>query len=140
MPSAELERLVTAGLLEHEPPIRGEYDGLIREASATLADSTNPALALESRFRLAYAAAHSIALAALRRSGYRPRNNRQVVFQALAHTLGAPAEIWRTLAKAHEERNRRDYEGSGNIDERLAADIIRVATQLIDQLQRLGPL
>lgn len=97
MPSPELERLVTSGVLIHEPPIREEFEGLVRQASATLNDSKNPDLSAESRFQLAYGAAHSLSLAALRWHGYRSRN-RQIVFQALAHTRGTPppsGERWR---------------------------------------------
>lgn len=39
MPLPELDRLVTTGLLSHEPPIREEFDGLVRQAAVTLNDS-----------------------------------------------------------------------------------------------------
>jgi hypothetical protein len=120
MPSAELDRLVASGVLTHEAPILEEFDGLVRHASATLNDSKNPALASESRFQLAYGAAHSLSLAALRWHGYRPRN-RQIVFQALALTLGTPAAVWRTLSKSHELRNRHEYEGEAVVDETVGA-------------------
>jgi hypothetical protein len=118
MPSPELERLVTAGLLEREPPIRSEFKGLRAQAASTLADAQNSELSQESRFALAYNAVHAIALAALRWHGYRPRN-RQVVFQALAHTLQTPPAVWRTLSRNHDARNRFEYEGLIDIDERL---------------------
>lgn len=79
MPSAELERLTKTGLLHAEPVVRQEFEGLLLEATATLKDAKNTALAIESRFTLAYSAAYAVALAALRWHGYRPRN-RQVVF------------------------------------------------------------
>lgn len=138
MPSPELERLVGIGLLQVEPPIREELDGLLHEAAVTLEDARNEDLAPESRFRLAYGAVHSIALAALRWHGYRP-NNRQVVFQALAHTLGTPASVWKMLAKSHEQRNRRDYEGAGEIDERLLHDVIAAGRDLLSAVRDLGP-
>jgi hypothetical protein len=113
MPSVELDRLVSINILSHEAPIRAEFQGLVEDAAATLTDAQNETLSPESRFRLAYGAVHSIALAALRWHGYRPRNNRQIVFQALAHTLQVPAPVWRMLAQSHEQRNRREYEGRG---------------------------
>ena len=58
-------------------------------------------LALSSRFDLAYNAAHSFSLAALRWHGFRSES-RYLVFQAIPHTLGLPATTWRVLAKAHE--------------------------------------
>ena len=54
---------------------------------------------------LAYNAAHTLCLAALRRAGYRS-GNRYMVFQALPHTLGLGPEVWRVLAKAHNIHDR----------------------------------
>jgi hypothetical protein len=138
MPSAELDRLVAINLLAHEAPIRTEYEGLVEDAAATLTDAQNETLSPESRFRLAYGAVHSLALAALRWHGYRPRNNRQIVFQALAHTLGVPVPVWRMLARAHEQRNRREYEGRGEIDERLLADVIAAGIDLLAKIRDRG--
>ncbi len=138
MPSPELDRLVAINVLAHEAPIRAEFEGLVDDASATLTDAQNATLSSESRFRLAYGAVHSIALAALRWHGYRPRNNRQIVFQALAHTLQVPAPVWRMLTRAHEQRNRREYEGLGEIDERLLADVIAAGIDLLARVRRLA--
>lgn len=57
-------------------------------ASKRLVDAQNEDLDADSQFDLAYGAAHRFALAALRREGYRSDNNRLMVFQALAHTVG----------------------------------------------------
>ena len=138
MPSPELERLVAIGQLQAEAPVKAELEGLVRGAEATLRDSRNVDLASESRFNLAYGAVHALALAALRWHGYRPRN-RQIVFQALAHTLGTPAATWRMLSKCHEQRNRREYEGLGEIDERLLADLMAAGEDLLPQVLALGP-
>jgi hypothetical protein len=136
MPSRELERLAAMGVLEREPPIAAEIEGLVSDAIATLRDSRNASLSDESRFRLAYAGVHAIALAALRCHGYRPRN-RQIVFQALAHTLQTPAAIWRMLSQAHAQRNKREYEGSGEIDARLLEDVIAASDDLLARVQQL---
>lgn len=136
MPSAELERLVSINVLAEEAPIRAEFQGLIEDATATLHDAQNDTLSPESRFRLAYGAVHSLALAALRWHGYRPRN-RQIVFQALAHTLQIPAPVWKTLARSHEQRNRREYEGQGEIDDRLLADVIVAGIDLLARIRQL---
>ncbi len=50
-------------------------------------DAANTSLSLEGRFDLAYNAAHSLSLAALRWHGYRA-SNRYIVFQVLPHTHG----------------------------------------------------
>ena len=39
-------------------------------------------------------------------------------------TLGLGPEIWRVLAKCHEVRNKGEYEGDLNINERLVTDLI----------------
>lgn len=138
MPSPELESLVTIGRLKREPPIREEYDGLLQNAAVRLEDARKDDLHTETRFDLAYAAAHSLAVAALRRLGYRSEN-RQVVFRALAHTLGIPAPIWRLLAKCHDLRNQRDYEGLEAVEERLVEDLFAAAEGLLEALRRLPP-
>ena len=126
MTSAEIENLVRIGQLKREPSTRAEIDGLIRSGVARLSDAANPSLSPESRFDLAYNAAHALALAALRRLGYRSEN-RFLVFQTLPHTLGVSPVIWRVLAKGHETRNLAEYEGTVEIDERLVSDLIDAA-------------
>ncbi len=85
MTSRELEALARIGALKAEAPSRAEYDGLVSLGEARLTDAGRRELALASRFDLAYNAAHALALAALRRVGFRA-GNRRVVFEALAHT------------------------------------------------------
>jgi hypothetical protein len=78
-------------------------------------------------------------LAALRRRGYRSEN-RYLVFQALPHTLGLEDAEWRVLATCHERRNKFEYEGVLNVDERLLAESIAVTERLLAALQKLGPV
>ena len=64
--------------LRKEPPDEKEFYGLKRSALARLTwltDSANTSNSLESRFDLAYNAAHGLCLAALRRHGFRPANS-----------------------------------------------------------------
>lgn len=107
--TSPLENLTGPGKpLHKEPPDQSEIDGLVQSATVRLRDEENKSLALESRFDLAYNAAHALCLAALRREGYRS-SNRFVVFQALQHTVGLGPDVWRVLAKCHEVRNLGDY-------------------------------
>jgi hypothetical protein len=115
--------------LKPEPPDENETNGLLRTGLARLTDAQNSALAIESRFDLAYNAAHALCLAALRRKGFRPAN-RYIVFQVLPHTLGLGPDVWRVLDKCHNTRNLGEYEGLLEIDERLLADLIK-ATQAV---------
>ena len=139
--SKELANLARIGKLAVEPGTRGELDGLLTSGSERLADARNEGLALSSRFDLAYNAAHSFSLAALRWHGYRSES-RYLVFQALPHTLGLPATVWRVLAKAHELRNIGEYEGRFEVDGPLlrnlidAADAVRAATAALPALPK----
>ena len=138
MSSPELESLVRLGGLKREAPSKREFEGLLHSGATRLADAANTDLALESRFDLAYNAAHALALAALRRSGYRSEN-RHLVFQTLAHTLQLPASVWRVLSKCHERRNRAEYEGRLEVNERLVLDLIRAGQEVLDALRLLPP-
>jgi len=96
--TSPLENLCGPGQpLRHEPPDAKEIAGFERSGLRRLADAEKQANSLESRFDLAYNAAHALSLAALRRSGYRAAN-RYIVFQVLPHTLGVGPEVWRVLA------------------------------------------
>ncbi len=134
MTSPELENLVRAGKLKHEAPSAGEIAGLRQSGEARLADAPKPELSIESRFDLAYNAAHVLALAALRRLGYRSES-RYLVFQTLPHTLGIPPSVWRVLAKAHEKRNLAEYEGILDINETLLGDLIDACRAVLAALR-----
>lgn len=125
-PSKELANLARIGKLAVEPGARSEVNGLVTSGTERLADARNEGLALSSRFDLAYNAAHSFSLAALRWHGYRSES-RYLVFQALPHTLGLPAATWRVLAKAHEVRNAGEYEGRFEVDAMLLRNLIEAA-------------
>lgn len=134
-----LDNLVRTGQLKREPPAQQELDGLIRSGLVRLADAENASLSLESRFDLAYNAAHALSLAALRWHGYRSEN-RYLVFQTLALTLQLPAAQWRVLAAAHQKRNYVEYEGVADIDEQLVNAVIRVTREVADGVGNLGPV
>ena len=119
--------------LQPEAPDANELAGLWRSGHARLKDAGNTSLALESRFDLAYNAAHSLCLAALRRMGYRA-GNRYIVFQVLPHTLGLGPEVWRVLDKCHNTRNLGEYEGLLDVDERLVSDLITATQTVADAL------
>jgi hypothetical protein len=138
MTSTELENLVRIGQLKREPSSAAEIKGLRRSGEARLADASKKGLSLESRFDLAYNAAHALALAALRRLGYRP-SSRYLVFQLLPQTLGLPPATWRVLSKGHETRNLAEYEGTIEVDERLVDDVIEAAQALLAALRRVEP-
>jgi hypothetical protein len=98
-----------------------------------LQDAQNAALSVDSRFDLAYNAAHALSLAALRRKGYRS-SNRYIVFQVLQHTVGLGPEVWRVLSRCHDIRNHSEYEGGLDISDRLVDDLIIATKKVADRL------
>ena len=91
--TSPLENLCGPGKsLREEAPDAKEFAGLKRSGLKRLADAEKRANSAESRFDLAYNAAHALCLAALRRSGYRA-TNRYIVFQVLPHTLGLGPDV-----------------------------------------------
>ncbi len=131
-----LDNLVKIGQLKTEARNQLEFIGLLRSGQARLNDAMNATLAIESRFDLAYNAAHALSLAALRWHGYRS-GNRYVVFQALPHTLGVGPEVWRVLSKCHDCRNLAEYEGHLDIDERLLIDLLSAVQTVLQKASSL---
>lgn len=129
-----LENLVKIGKLKTEPASEAEIAGLLRSGTVRLLDAKNKNLSHESRFDLAYNAAHALSLAALRRAGFRSES-RYIVFQCTQHTLGLEPEQWRVLDKAHRKRNLAEYEGDIDVDDQLVEALIRVANLIADMLQ-----
>ena len=135
-----LDRLAGPGnVLGKEAPDAKEFDGLVHSGLARLKDAENEANSLESRFDLAYGAAHALCLAALRHHGFRP-SKRYIVFQVLPDTLRLGPEIWRVLSKCHDMRNRTEYEGALDVDERLVTDLIAACRKVADQINELPPI
>jgi len=140
MRSKELDNLVRLDLLKSEPGDQAEFDGLLSSGRKRLNDANISGLSPESRFDLAYNAAHAFALAALRWHGFRPHNKRYIVFQSLQHSLGMKPEVWRVLDKCHGIRNLVEYEGIFDVDEQLLKELMRAAEIVGQAAQALGPL
>ena len=124
MTSSELDNLARIGTLKAEPGTQSEFDGLLKSGRARLNDARRQDLSIESRFDLAYNAAHALSLAALRWNGYRS-DKRYAVFQALPYTLGLGVNTWRVLDKCHQRRNLAEYEGVLEVDAQLVADQLK---------------
>ena len=133
MPNDQLDNLVKVRQLKAEPASESEVEGLISSGLARLRDAVNETLSIESRFDLAYNAAHALSLAALRKAGYRSEN-RYIVFQCLKHTLDLPNEQWRILDQAHRKRNLAEYEGHLDVDDALLEALLRTANVVAERL------
>lgn len=134
---AELANLVRIGKLKAEPRNTQEVARLLALAHTRLQDAALvEQLSLEGRFTSAYNAAHAAALAALRWHGFRS-DNRYMVFQCLAHTLGWPAHRWRVLDAAHRQRNLAEYEGFVEVQDSTVAELYELAQALLADTQAL---
>lgn len=133
---ANLANLARIGKLKVEPPDARERAGLLRSATVRLQDARQTTLSLESRFDLAYNAAHAAALSALRAHGYRSEN-RYLVFQCLEHTLGFTPQQWLLLNQAHTKRNLAEYEGELDVTVGFVDELIEYAASLIAAAQAL---
>ena len=125
--------------LRKEAPDAREFAGLKHSGLRRLTDAARKANSVESRFDLAYNAAHALCLAALRRAGYRA-TNRYIVFQVLPHTLGIGPEVWRVLARCHDVRNRGEYKGDLGVDKQLLAELIKACRTVAAALDKLPPI
>jgi hypothetical protein len=134
MANDKRDNLVKIRQQKAEPAANEEITGLLRSGKVRLADARNESLSEESRFDLAYNAAHALSLAALRRAGYRSQS-RYLVFQCTQYTLDLAAEHWRVLDQAHRQRNLAEYEGDIDIDDQLLEALIRVADQIADKVR-----
>lgn len=86
----------------------------MRSGTARITDAENTTLSLESRFDLAYNAAHAFSLAALRYRGFRD--------------------------DAHRKRNLTEYEGAADLDAAIVAAVIRVARSVEARVRAFDPL
>lgn len=134
---SQLDNLVRIRQLKSERPAQAELDGLIRSGDVRLKDAQLVNLSLDSRFDLAYNAAHSFSLAALRWHGYRSEH-RYTVFQCLEHTIRLPPEQWRVLDQAHRKRNVAEYEGHLDVDQGLVEALLRVTQEVALRVKSLG--
>jgi hypothetical protein len=137
--TSPLENLARpGGSLTAEPPDTNEFIGLRNSGLVRIIDADNPDLSLESRFDLAYNAAHALSLAALRHKGFRS-SNRYIVFQILPHTLGLGPNVWRILSMAHDKRNPSEYQGFLDIDERFVLELVAAVETVADAVEALDP-
>ncbi len=136
MSSSNLDNLIKTGQLKPEPVDMSELLGLFASGNTRLKDANNIKLAKESRFDLAYNAAHALALAALRMKNYRP-DNRYLVFQLLPLTTGLGPEVWRVLATCHQKRNLAEYEGFLEVDNQLLEDLLNATNILLESVTLL---
>lgn len=139
MTSGRLENLVKIKKLKVEPPDQKEFDGMVSSARSRLKDAEIKGLSDDSKFSLAYGAAHALALAALRWHGYRS-SDRYIVFQCLQDTVGLDKAKWRVLDQCHKRRNIAEYEGHLEISSQLLNELIEITKELLHLVEKMDPI
>ena len=66
------------------------------------------------------------------------RRNGTSFFSLLPVTLGLGPEVWRVLSKCHDMRNRTEYEGALDVDERLVSDLISACRKVAEKTDVQG--
>lgn len=138
MTSPNLERLARSGELKAELISHHELTALVERGKNLLDDARNAGLSLQSRFSLVYGASYALATAALRWHGFRSEN-RYLVFQCLEHSIGFTPAQWRVLSICHDRRNKAEYRGVMDVEERLVDEAIEIVQVLLDRVLDLGP-
>ena len=136
MSSENLENLVKIGKLKASQSTDDEIKGLVQRGLVKIEDYKKANLSTDSRFDLAYNAAHALCLGALRQAGYRSEN-RYIVFQCAQHTINLEPKYWRALSDAHRERNAAEYEGDIVVNEQLVEALVRVVDIVAGRVQEL---
>ncbi len=136
MTSENLDNLVKIGKLNTGQSSDDEIKGLVQRGLVKIEDYKQANLSTDSRFDLAYNAAHALCLAALRQVGYRSEN-RYIVFQCAQHTIDLEPKYWRILSDAHRERNVAEYEGDIVVNEQLVEALVRVVDIVAERVQEL---
>lgn len=65
----------------------------------------------------------------------RARGHRRLVFEVLPHSCGAQNADALALVRAHDKRNKLEYEAIAEITEREVADLVGIAARLRDDVQ-----
>lgn len=124
-----LDNLVKVNQLKIESFNAEEFAGMLLAGDNKLKDSAISGLSEDSQFMLAYGAAHSYSLAALRWHGYRSES-RYLVFQCLQHTLGLAKTKWRILDMCHNARNLAEYEGRLDVNPQLLKELKSITEEI----------
>src|SRR5690554_5252541 len=124
-----LNNLVKVNKLKEEPFDKSEFAGLLQAGDNKIKDSIIIGLSEDGQFMLAYGAAYSFSLAALRWHGYRSES-RYLVFQCLQHTLGLGKAKWRVLDKCHNARNLAEYEGHLDVNPQLLVELKSITGEI----------
>jgi HEPN domain-containing protein len=124
-------------IVEHRPSTR-EIGELLRICDRDLETVEIMQLGPDWRLSIAHNAAVQAAKAALAAAGYRTRKEGQhyLVLQSLAFTIKMKPATIKQLDKFREKRNISDYERAGLVTQQEAEEMIALAKQLRQDVER----
>jgi len=98
----------------------GEVFGALESAGRTLGRQINPTLYTSAEF------------------SRRVRAKNAFVTRVLEQPIGP--EVWRVLSKCHDARNRTEYEGALDVDDRLVSELISACREVASKVRQLPAL
>jgi hypothetical protein len=124
-------------LLPRKPAVKAIAD-LLNMADRYIADSALVGLSAESRLSIAYTAALSSASAALAAAGFRVDHeaHHYRLIQSLEVTIGASTVVVRQFEAFRKKRNIAGYERAGEVSDREAEEMERLARYLRQEVER----
>jgi len=133
-----LENWLNDKLIVRHRPSAGEVAELLHICDRDLEKTGIIELGPDWRLSIAHNAAVQAAKAALATVGYRARKEGQhyLVLQSLAFTIKTDPATIKQLDKFREKRNISDYEKAGLVTEQEAEEMIALAKQLRDDVER----
>lgn len=126
------------GFIERHRPSPLEIANLLHICDRDLEKCRIPELGADWRLNIAHNAALQAATAALAAAGYRARKEGQHyrVIQSLAFTLVTDAGVITQLDKFRQKRNISDYDRAGLVTEQEADELVVLAQQLRNDVER----
>ena len=133
-----LEDLRNSGWLSPHQSSPQEIADLLAITDRDLKDCRSKGLSVDWKFNIAYNALLQAATAALAAAGYRAsgESHHYRVLQSLTLTLGVSTETLRQLDAFRKKRNLTGYERAGTVSDQEAAEIIRVAQTIREQVEQ----
>lgn len=132
-----LGKWVEYGWLRPEEPSHSEIAGLLSIIERGLADSKVNAISADLRFIAAFNSALTAATAALRATGHRTSTqagHHVKTIESLEYTLNSDAQLIQRFKSFNSKRNKSSYDVAGVTSEQDLASMIKLATQLRDDL------
>jgi hypothetical protein len=128
-----LEKWVEYGWLKTEPTSRDEIKNLLAIVDRDLKDASVAAVSQDRRFEAAFNAARTVAIIALRASGYRTSaqaGHHQKTIESLELSIKADDKLIQRMKVLSKKRNATSYDAAGNVSNQELELAIKTAADL----------